>query len=75
MKAKSIKEVELEALDSKIEELQNKIKSASHAKITVTNKVFRGAKIILHEHTMYTTKEYVNVSFIIKDGQVDTIVN
>ena len=75
LKAKSIKEVELEALDSKIEELQNKIKSASHAKITVTNKVFRGAKIILHEHTMYTTKEYVNVSFIIKDGQVDTIVN
>ena len=58
-----------------LEELQNKIKNAAHAKITVTNKVFRGTKVVLHDHTMFVTKEYINVSFIIKEGQVDTIVN
>lgn len=75
MKAKGIKEVELEALNSKIDELQEKIKSAAHAKITATNVVHRGTKVILHDCTMYVTKEYINVSFIVKDGQVDTIVN
>lgn len=74
-RAKAIKELELETLNAKIDELQTKIKSAVHARITVTNKVFRGTKVILHDCTMYVTKEYVNISFIIKDGQVDTIVN
>lgn len=74
-RAKSMKEIEIETLNAKIEELQNKIKNAAHAKITVTNKVFRGTKVVLHDHTMFVTKEYINVSFIIKDGQVDTIVN
>ena len=74
-RAKQIKELELETLNAKLDELQSKIKSAIHAKITVTNKVFRGTKVILHDCTMYVTKEYINISFIVKDGQVDTIVN
>ena len=75
IKAKGIKEVELEALNSKIEELENRIESAARARITVTNKVYRGVKIMLHNHVMHTVKEYINVSFIIKDGQIDTVVN
>lgn len=75
LRAKSMKELELETLNVKIEELQEKIKSAVHAKITVTNKVFRGTKVVLHGASMYVTKEYVNISFIKKDGQIDTVVN
>ena len=75
IKAKGIKEVELEALNSKIEELEKRIESAARARITVTNKVYRGVRITLHNHMMHTVKEYINVSFIIKDGQIDTVVN
>lgn len=67
--------VKMDILNVKIEELQEKIKSAVHAKITVTNKVFRGTKVVLHGASMYVTKEYVNISFIKKDGQIDTVVN